>query len=166
MSERNKKNFSAKEKEFLKEIENLQKENRVLLRQVFFLQEKIDRINDEVVVQEKTEKIIYGAGDQVKLSLSYRVGKVIVCRSKNFFDYLLLPFRVIREIKLYYLDIERSYIKNQPKLNEYADYKNAIKAQQHLSYKIGEIITNNFTKISNWPKMIKGLFEVAKERMK
>ncbi|EAJ6178336.1 glycosyltransferase family 2 protein [Campylobacter lari] len=87
-----------------------------------------------------------GAVDKIKNQLSYKLGFCIV-KSKNVFDFVLLPIRLIRVLIEFSVEkkIKNIIYKIQPELKlkpieEYADYYEALKIKKHLSYKIGEAL--------------------------
>ncbi|MCV3439795.1 glycosyltransferase [Campylobacter lari] len=90
-----------------------------------------------------------GAVDKIKSQLSYRLGFCIV-KSKNVFDFILLPIRLVRVLIEFSIEkkIKNIIYKIQPELKskpieEYADYYEALKIKKHLSYKIGEALLNH-----------------------
>lgn len=97
---------------------------------------------------EKKRKIYY-APNRVQNQLSYKLGSALL-RAKNPFYALCLP------ITLPYITLKHKFqhfIFNQitsvntelklPNLNTYADYEEAIKTKEHLSYKLGNALLKN-----------------------
>lgn len=142
-------------------LEKYQKENEVLLRQLHFIQEKLERIYAEKHFQETHKKPLYGAGERVKSSLSYRIGNTFVRSSRSISGVIALPFALRREVKAYRQNNEIMVMKNMPLLEDYSDYALALRAKKHLSYKIGEIIVANYSSISKWPMMLKSVFLIV-----
>lgn len=143
-----------------KNLEELQKENDILLKQLHFLQEKIEKMYAENYLAKNQKKTLYGAGERVKSSLSYRVGNTLVKRSKSIVGILLLPSALLKEVRVYRLENEKMAFKNMPPLEDYSDYALALKAKKHLSYRVGEVIVGNCSSISKWPSMLKSIFSL------
>lgn len=104
----------------------------------------------------KQSKPIYGACERVKNFLSYRLGKALV-ESKNPFLFIILPLRLLfivysfkKEEKMYKkLAVFNPNFQKLP-LEQYADYEEALKIKEHLSYKLGTLMLKNpFTFIFN-----------------
>lgn len=79
--------------------------------------------------------------------LSYRLGQIIIENSKSLFAILKLPFALINEARKYKKDklIYNKKIKNNPNLKlppleNYSDYKEALKYKDTLSYKFGDAL--------------------------
>lgn len=88
--------------------------------------------------------IFYGAKERITQQLAYRLGKICIENSKSFKGYIKLPFKLLNETRSYRREkeIQKALVKlnpafSLPKLEEYADYNEALKLKEHLSYKLG-----------------------------
>ena len=88
-----------------------------------------------------------GAVLRVKNQLCYKLGNKII-NAKTFKERLTLPFRLYVlvkehrfESKIKEFNIKNGLMPRPLKLEEYSDYKEALKVQNHLSYKLGKVLT-------------------------
>lgn len=88
--------------------------------------------------------IFYGAKERITQQLAYRLGKICIENSKSFKGCIKLPFKLLNETRSYRREkeIQKALVKlnpafSLPKLEEYADYNEALKLKEHLSYKLG-----------------------------
>ncbi|MFX3627503.1 hypothetical protein ACD574_02865 [Campylobacter sp. LH-2024] len=119
--------------------------------------------------KEKSASKLFGAPARVKKHLAYKLGQAMIENSKNILGYIRMPFvlmkiytRYKKEQKTYRILINVNSNLLLPKLKEYADYKEALKLKEHLSYKLGEALikANN-----NWyggGRYIKLWFEIRR----
>ncbi|HEG3340447.1 TPA: glycosyltransferase [Campylobacter jejuni] len=94
---------------------------------------------------------------RIQNQLSYRLGKIVIEKSKSFFSILILPyfiFKTIIDFKLekrkYLSKVKRDPSQALPKIEEYPDFIDAWKIQEHLSYQIGQAILQSLKK---WYKL-------------
>ncbi|WP_297601580.1 MULTISPECIES: methyltransferase domain-containing protein [Helicobacter] len=89
----------------------------------------------------------FGAIHRIKNTLSYKLGKKMIDNSKNLVGWIKMPF------SLYYISFAHKKSRNTynmlleinqelklPKLESYADYKEALKYKEHLSFKLGQAL--------------------------
>ena len=88
-----------------------------------------------------------GAKERVKGHLAYKLGAALIVCSKSFLGYLQMPFvlsYIKKQHKVESLKYKDKIAKNPhlklPKLEDYADYKDALKEMQCLTYKLGEAL--------------------------
>ncbi|OOX93755.1 hypothetical protein BOO83_08450 [Campylobacter coli] len=90
----------------------------------------------------------YGfAKDRIQKQLTYRLGKLILNKSQNFFDLMCLPYYIFK-LFLKFKNEKKEYrglIKKNPKLilpnlESYPDFDDIWKVKEHLSFKIGDLI--------------------------
>ncbi|HFZ4997082.1 TPA: ATP-grasp fold amidoligase family protein, partial [Campylobacter jejuni] len=94
----------------------------------------------------------YGSAKQrIRTQLSYRLGQVMICNSKKILDMIFLPVYLIAEVisyyqekKIYKLKVKKDPSFTLPYLESYPDYQEAIQLREHLSYKLGNILVQNF----------------------
>ncbi|EFS3143556.1 glycosyltransferase family 2 protein [Campylobacter coli] len=90
----------------------------------------------------------YGtAKTRIQNQLSYKLGQAMIINSKNIFGILLMPVYIIsillshkQEQKIYQEKIKKDPSLKLPPLEEYPDYKEAIRLKNHFSYKLGEAL--------------------------
>ncbi|ECQ7389614.1 hypothetical protein F0F28_05150 [Campylobacter jejuni] len=98
-------------------------------------------------VPEKQESFILkpvGAVCLVKNHLAYKLGVEMIENSKSFKGYLKMPFRLYKISKEY-----KKIPKNQAKLEDFSDYREALQCKNHLSYKLGNALIQAH---KNWYK--------------
>ncbi|BEK08359.1 hypothetical protein I12030_17540 [Campylobacter coli] len=108
------------------------------------------------------------AKQRIQNQLSYKLGQTMIINSKNIFGILFMPICIIstilsyrQEQKLYQEKIKKDPSLKLPPLENYPDYKEALKFKNHLSYKLGQaLIKANKT----WYKggYVKVIFEIRK----
>lgn len=98
------------------------------------------------VLFENNQKSI-GAKIRMQDDLSYKLGKTMIENSKSLKTCFTLPFKLIKIAKKYKQEkqIQQVLIKLNPnlalpKLEDYADYDEALKMKNHLSYKLGQAL--------------------------
>ncbi|MCV3543820.1 alpha-2,3-sialyltransferase, partial [Campylobacter lari] len=115
----------------------------------------------------------YGtAKTRIQNQLSYKLGQAMIINSKSFLGYLIMPIALLsiiisykQEQKIYQEKIKKDPSLKLPPLENYPDYKEALKLKNHLSYKLGQaLIKANKT----WYKggYVKMWFEVRKLKRK
>ncbi|WP_234931623.1 hypothetical protein [Campylobacter coli] len=125
------------------------------------LEEKHNNISEIV-------KIHSTAKSRIQNQLSYKLGQAMIVNSKSVLGYIRMPFVLSyikdkhkQEQKIYQEKIKKDPSLKLPPLEDYPDYKEALKLKNHLSYKLGQaLIQANKT----WYKggYIKLLFEIRK----
>ncbi|EAL0834526.1 sulfotransferase family protein [Campylobacter coli] len=111
----------------------------------------------------------YGTAKQrIQNQLSYKLGQTMIINSKNIFGILFMPVYIIstllshrQEKKIYQEKIKKDPSLKLPSLENYPDYKEALKEKECFTYKLGEALirANN-----NWygGGYIKLLLEIGK----
>ncbi|EPB1172371.1 hypothetical protein ACRBL6_001832 [Campylobacter coli] len=112
------------------------------------------------------------AKSRIQNQLSYKLGQVMIVNSKSLLGYIRMPFVLSyikdkhkQEQKIYQEKIKKDPSLKLPPLEDYPDYKEALKFKNHLSYKLGQaLIQANKT----WYKggYVKMLFEIGKLKQK
>ncbi|WP_072233384.1 glycosyltransferase family 2 protein [Campylobacter coli] len=98
--------------------------------------------NDYKKAIELSHYVNNNAVNRVKNHLSYQIGYILVHQTKTFKEILKLPFSIFKAIRVFKKQQKELKETNLPKLKEYPDYQEALKIQNHLSYKIGKVFVN------------------------
>jgi myosin heavy subunit len=143
-----KKNLDEKVRSSESEKKDHLQNNKLLLTQLHTVQEEL-----EIQYIKNTKPKLYGAADQVKAQLSYRLGAAMIENSKSTMGFLKTPFTLRAEIKKFRL--ERSKTKGQklPSLDKYSDADEAEKIKKHLSYRLGQAMLKNKKTPLGWVKL-------------
>ncbi|EAI3806019.1 sulfotransferase family 2 domain-containing protein [Campylobacter coli] len=141
--------------ENLSQINNL---NQTIETKNKTIQENLSQINNLNQTIETKNKTIqnkddllnfqaqYGtAKSRIQNQLSYKLGQTMIVNSKSFLGCLLMPVILLgivishkQEQKIYKQKIEKDPSLKLPSLEQYPDYREAIKLKNHLSYKLGK----------------------------
>ncbi len=118
-------------------LTRIEQENNLFLRQLYALQEELEGyyIKDKHPINYQNKKI-YGADERIKQQLSYRLGTVIIEKSKSFSGMIFLPITLLSVKKAFNAE-KKGQINTLPPLNSYADKHDAQRIKKHLSYRLG-----------------------------
>ncbi|WP_234284859.1 capsule biosynthesis protein CapA [Campylobacter molothri] len=117
---------------------------------------------------DSVEKKIIGAAAIVSNHLAYKLGQAMIENSKSILGYLRMPYVLSyikdkhkQEQKIYQEKIKKDPSLKLPPLESYADYNEALKFKEHLSYKLGGALISAH---KNWYKggYVKLWFEIRK----
>ncbi|ENU5458079.1 hypothetical protein ACE35P_001730 [Campylobacter coli] len=150
----------------------LKSKNKSLLDFIFDIQEDLEKLHQENLSQinnlnqtiETKNKTIqnkddllnfqaqYGtAKSRIQNQLSYKLGQTMIVNSKSFLGCLLMPVILLgivisykQEQKIYKRKIEKDPSLKLPSLEQYPDYREAIKFKNYLSYRLGQVIIKGF----------------------
>ena len=155
-------------------IESLKKENDMLLEQLHYTQEELEKyylksqcrsstsLGEKNLNQQQSKTAVYyGAAERVKQDLPYRLGATMINHSKSVKGLADLPSSLVKEYK----GFKKSNSNKQPlpKMEEYYDIDEAERVKNHLSYKLGKILVEGMTS----PKALVQLpFRMSKETIK
>ncbi|EGY4797931.1 glycosyltransferase [Campylobacter coli] len=96
--------------------------------------------NDYKKAIELSHYVNNNAVTRIKNHLSYQIGYILVHQTKTFKEILKLPFSIFKTTRVFKKQQKELKETNLPKLEEYPDYQEALKIQNHLSYKIGKAV--------------------------
>ncbi|HFP7338611.1 TPA: hypothetical protein ACHKO7_001721, partial [Campylobacter jejuni] len=103
--------------------------------------------NKEKYFKNYNSNFKVGAANRVKNQLAYRLGRIMVLNSKNFFDFIKTPIKLLYEVFLYKKEQKEYKIKimknpelKLPPLSEYLDYNEVDNIKRHLSYRLGNAL--------------------------
>ncbi|MFG5098539.1 hypothetical protein O8I71_07585 [Campylobacter lari] len=87
------------------------------------------------------------AKTRIQNQLSYKLGQAMIVNSKSILGYIRMPFVLSyikdkhkQEQKIYKEKIKKDPSLKLPPLEDYPDYKEALKLKNHLSYKLGQAL--------------------------
>ncbi|HDX3813592.1 TPA: alpha-2,3-sialyltransferase, partial [Campylobacter coli] len=110
------------------------------------MQEKITQLN-QLQFRLSFQSQHGTAKQRIQNQLSYKLGQTMIINSKNIFGILFMPICIIstilsyrQEQKLYQEKIKKDPSLKLPPLENYPDYKEALKFKNHLSYKLGQAL--------------------------
>lgn len=142
-------------------VTELQEENDLLLKQLHMVQEELERyyLENQQLKKGKSQSLnysnsnqqhYYGAADRVKQQLSYRLGSVMIKKSRSFGGWCSMPFALRAEVKKFRK--EKSFRKSEklPSLESYRDFYEAERVKQHLSYRLGAAMVTNSKSLGGW----------------
>ena len=147
-------------------IADIEKENELLIQQVYRLQEELERYyfeNKKLKKQLEKEKsdftqdnvvnkevFYYGAVERIKSDLPYRLGgKIIEAKSPQAIG--LLPLSLLKEYRLFRKEAKKT--NDLPPINVYKDADEAEKVKNHLTYRIGRVVTDSIHSPKNFMVM-------------
>ncbi|EAH7242188.1 hypothetical protein ELL53_08130 [Campylobacter coli] len=130
------------------QIDQLQNNIKEKIKQLHILQNSIQEKSTQLnQLQSKLSfQTKYGtAKTRIQNQLSYKLGQAMIINSKSFLGCLLMPVILLgivishkQEQKIYKQKIEKDPSLKLPSLEQYPDYREAIKLKNHLSYKLGK----------------------------
>lgn len=152
-----------------KKIKEVQDENKMLLDQLFLVQEELVRhlANNDKPRQHISEKLLFGAADRVKGDLPYKLGATMLQHSHDIKGVLTLPLALYKEAK-YFQSMDVSL----PPIEKYQDKQEAEKIKSHLSYRLGDAVIQNTKNPLRWVVLPLALskeavlFQLQKKRKK
>ncbi len=158
-------------KEKIKQLHILQNNIKEKIKQLHILQNNIQK--NSVQLNQLQSKLSfqtkYGtAKSRIQNQLSYKLGQAMIINSKSLLGYLIMPMILLNIIilhkqaqKAYKLKIKKDPSLKLPPLENYPDYKEALKEKECLTYKLGEALIKAS---NNWygGGYIKLLLEIRK----
>ncbi len=153
------------------QIDQLQNNIKEKIKQLHILQNNMQK--NSVQLNQLQSKLSfqtkYGTAKQrIQNQLSYKLGQAMITNSKSLLGYIRMPFVLSyikdkhkQEQKIYQEKIKKDPSLKLPPLENYPDYKEALKEKECLTYKLGEaLIKANKT----WYKggYVKMWFEIGK----
>ncbi|WP_156938062.1 hypothetical protein [Helicobacter rodentium] len=137
------------------EIKNLEQEYIIKQLQIKQLQKQLEGVSKESTSQKAKDseskqklsdfKLCITAKDRIHNHLAYKLGSAMILNSKSLWGYIRMPYVLsfIRaqhkfEQEKYKQTIAKNPALKLPKLESYADYKEALKEKESFTYKLGE----------------------------
>lgn len=123
--------------------QKLEDENKLLLEQLFIVQEELEKVYLQKKELEKNtkkvkKKLYYGAADRIKQQLSYKLGAKIVELGRVWYGGFLVPFAMYSITKQH--KREKNTKEKLPPIHTYVDAYEAEKIKRYLPYKFGQTI--------------------------
>lgn len=143
------------DKQNLQQLKNTQssieKENSLLLEQLHFVQEELEKIYLEK--QRLTARpVYYGAADRVRSQLPYQLGAVMIQQSKSFSGCIKMPFELLRTAKRVNKE-QQTCEQNLPPVHFYNDASDIDRIHKHLSYQLGQNLLTYIRNPLRWLAM-------------
>lgn len=95
----------------------------------------------------------YGAAERVKQQLSYRLGNTLIQQSRSVVGLLALPSALIQQVKEFNEEKKAKAGQKLPPIDHYADAHEAEKVRQHLSYRLGSALLQNYRTPVGWMRL-------------
>jgi hypothetical protein len=120
-------------------------EQELMFLQLHIAQEESERYyhQNRLLTNSQVKLPLYGAAKRVKQQLSYRLGNILVTRSRSIGGWLGMPFALLREVRRYNKGKKRLGDKKQPPLHQFKDARDAERIKQQLSYRLGHTLVTN-----------------------
>lgn len=141
-----------------RKLKELGEENELLLSQLHQVQEELERYYLEN--QRLKQKVAppkppgpYGAADRIKRQLSYRLGAVMIERSRSVGGWLGMPWALAAEARAFRQEAAARPAKKHPPIHTYRDAHEAERVKQHLSYRLGSTLLEHGKSPLGWLKL-------------
>ncbi len=91
-----------------------------------------------------------GAAERVRQQLSYRLGSLMVSKTKSPLGLATLPFALVGEARQFRREKRSNHSTSLPPLHEYADFDQAAKVKKQLSYRLGNTLVRRCKSPLGW----------------
>lgn len=152
------------------ERESLITENKLLLDQLQLAHEELERYRLGAQrskigksAQKKGKLTYYGAADRIRRQLSYRLGAVMIQRSRSLDGWLTMPWALISEVRAFKKGRAMVSAEKLPPIRMYQDAAEAERVKQHLAYRLGDVLMKNAKSPVGWIKLPFALIRSAKQ---
>ncbi|HEH9408462.1 TPA: hypothetical protein SIA33_001437 [Aeromonas salmonicida] len=133
---------------------SVSEENRLLLSQLHQVQEELERYYlDNQRLKQQLPAPLYGAAEHIRQQLDYRLGAVMIQRSRSLSGWLGMPWALRDEAKSFYEDQAKRPAENRPPLHTYCDVDEAERMKRHLSYRLGSTMLTHNKTLVGWFKL-------------
>ncbi|MFQ1940891.1 hypothetical protein ACK354_02605 [Aeromonas veronii] len=140
--------------EHVVQLKTLGNENDLLLSQLYRVQEELERSYlDNQHLKKQLPVPMYGAADRVKQELGYRLGSVMIKRSRSLTGWLGMPWALRAEIRAFRLQCEDHTVLDLPPIRTYCDAHEAERIKSHLSHRLGQTLIKNGKSPLGWVKL-------------
>lgn len=136
------------------QLKTLSDENSLLLSQLHRVQEELERYYlDNQLLKKQLPAPMYGAAARVKQELGYRLGSVMIKRSRSLVGWLGMPWALAAERQAWRQQSENHPQKVLPAIDTYRDAHEAERVKCHLSYRLGQVLIRNGKSPLGWVKL-------------
>lgn len=135
----------------------LKSEYEQLFMQLRIVQEELELLFQDNRQLREREVLrnppMYGAADRVKQQLTYRLGSTILTCSNSLLGWVYMPAALIKTTWKFRKYRKASANVKLPPISTYRDAKEAEKAKQHLSYRLGKAFLDNIGSPIGWCRL-------------
>lgn len=136
------------------QLKTLSDENSLLLSQLHRVQEELERYYlDNQLLKKQLPAPMYGAAARVKQELGYRLGSVMIKRSRSLAGWLGMPWALAAERQAWRQQSANHPQKVLPAIDTYRDAHEAERVKCHLSYRLGQVLIRNGKSPLGWVKL-------------
>lgn len=151
-----------------KQVKELTEENELLLNQLHQVQEELERYYLE---NQKLKQRLpkpkppgpYGAADRIKRQLSYRLGALMIQRSRSVVGWAGMPWALWAEVRAFRKERAARANEKLPPIHTYSDAHEAERVKKHLSYRLGSTLIELGKSPLGWLKLPFALHRQVKE---
>jgi hypothetical protein len=150
------------------QAQELREENELLLNQLHQVQEELEHYyleNQQLKVKLPKPKPPgpYGAADRIKRQLSYRLGAVMIQRSRTVSGWVGMPWALWAEARAFRKERAASGHEKLPPIHTYRDAHEAERVKKHLSYRLGKTLIDCSKSPVGWVKLPFALHRQVRE---
>ena len=136
------------------QLKTLGNENDLLLSQLYRVQEELERSYlDNQHLKKQLPVPMYGAADRVQQELGYRLGSVMIKRSRSLTGWLGMPWALRAETRAFRLQCKDHTVLDLPPIHTYCDAHEAERIKNHLSHRLGQTLIQNSKSPLGWVKL-------------
>ncbi|WP_429080635.1 hypothetical protein [Aeromonas bivalvium] len=136
------------------QLKTLGDENSLLLSQLHQVQEELERYYlDNQLLKKQLPAPMYGSAQRVKQELEYRLGSVMIKRSRSLTGWLGMPWALAAERQAWRQHFATLSQKALPAIDSYHDAHEAERVKCHLSYRLGQVLIRNGKSPLGWVKL-------------
>lgn len=156
----------AAENEKAAALKVLAQENQGLMLQLQQLESELElyllenkRLKASAAVQQSPSKAkssaqaYYGAADRIKRQLSYRLGAVMIQKSRSLGGWVSMPFALTAETRRFRQEMAARKGQKLPPIASYRDAHEAERVKKHLSYRLGSTLVQRSGSLGGWLSM-------------
>lgn len=145
-------------------IDKLQQENKQLLTQVHQVQEELELFFlENQKLKKQQAPVYYGAAERIKQELGYRLGAIMIKRSRSLTGWLGMPQALATERKAWHQQNTTQPENNLPPISVYRDAHEAERVKNHLSYRLGQDLISSEGSLFRWIKLPFALYRSVRQ---
>lgn len=150
----------TEEAPFPQTVQELREENELLLKQLCQVQEELERhYLENLQLKQGGASVatnttpLTGAADRIRRQLSYRLGEVMIQRSRTVTGWIGLPWALAAEIRAFRREHAQRVKVKLPPIHTYRDAHEAERIKQHLAYRLGSALVKHGKTPIGWIKL-------------